>query len=340
MQDYTFLDDYDYTLCTYCHSSVQPYNNTSITTITSSTTIDISITNLKNTNSFTKTLLEYHHLHCQKCGLFIEFHPKHDDETSQKIFICSNNSNPHKYCLCYHCGLLYGINPNQKSIDIINTLKSQIENKNNENNKDRECLRGDDENERDEDRDHIINESQEENSLDREVDDDDDHSVDDDEESKTKIDESYMNLIALQTKLNLLSNFEINGRHQTVSCPTSPNIRNLSLKKSSSHSFKKWSLSHSLKCSPLLGPSTPSPRLLEKERDESEKKWHEYLLEQSKEKEKSINDISINDKLEKQQKKLDELEELQKQLSLQKKNSEQFAKLFKNGTYLKSKFEI
>merc|ERR1712154_199175 len=167
----------------------------------------------------------------------------------------------------------------------------------------------------------------------------------DDEESKTKIDESYMNLIALQTKLNLLSNFEINGRHhdnKTVSCPTSPNIRNLSMDndKSSSQSFKKWSLSHSLRSSPFLGPSPPSPRLLEKERDESEKKWHEYLLERSKEKEKSMNEISINDKLEKQQKKLDELEELQKQLSLQKKNSGQFAKLFRNGTYLKSKFEI
>lgn len=142
MQDYTFLDDYDYTFCGNCRSSIQPYDNTSITTITSSitkttekdetttemTTIKVTKQILSSTNSFTELLIKYHHLHCQKCGLYIEIHPKYDDDTSSKIFICSNsdNNNPHKYCLCYHCGLLYGINPNQKSIDIINILQHKI----------------------------------------------------------------------------------------------------------------------------------------------------------------------------------------------------------------------
>ena len=137
MQDYTFLDDCDYTLCNECHSSIQPYNNPSLPTISTSITSTITTTttitihdiqqNLKSIDSITRALLEFHHLHCAKCGLYIEIHPNYEDIHSQKLFLCSNHfDNVHKYCLCYHCGLLYGINPNQKSLDIISTLLSQI----------------------------------------------------------------------------------------------------------------------------------------------------------------------------------------------------------------------
>eukprot|EP01083_Nonionella_stella_P069361 184906_1 len=307
MQDYSFLDDYDYTLCAQCHSSIQPYNNTSITTISSILnsnahqyrTINISITTLKDSDPFIKTLISYDALHCHKCGLYIEIHPKHDDEVSSKIFICSN-TDPHQYCLCYHCGLLYGINPNQKSIDIITLLQNNLKIKSKP-----ETQQG-----------------EEEPSMDREVaDDDNDRSTsDDDAQESIEIDESYMHIIQLKNKLNLLSHME--GGKETMSCPSSPNNKTLS-----------WNISQSLRGSPLLGPSTPSPRVLEKNIDESEKKWQQYLSQQH----ETIanNNESTNAKLEKQQKKLEELEKLQKELSIQKRNSEQYAKLFREGIYSK-----
>ena len=131
------IDEYDYTLCTQCHSSVQPYCNTSITTITSIITssssssqkckqIEISITNLKKAHHSTAPLLSYEHMNCQKCGLFIKIHPQFDELPCSKIFICSNRSVPHKYCLCYHCGLLYGVNPNQTTVDVAEIFQSQL----------------------------------------------------------------------------------------------------------------------------------------------------------------------------------------------------------------------
>jgi len=306
MQDYSIKidDERDYTLCTQCHSSVQPYCNTSITTITSIITssntecqqIKISITNLKNTHHSTATLLSYKHLNCQKCGLYIKIHPQFDELTCSKIFICSNHNIPHKYCLCYHCGLLYGINPNQTSIDIINVLQSQLFN--NEIQKEHE--------------------NDEEISLEQEVNEyDDDYSMDDDKEKNvSQIDESYKNLIALKTKLNVLSRTDI----KTMSCPSSPSLKNIVSNKR---------LCHSLRTSPLLNSSTPSPRVLGRTLDESEKKWMQYLS--NKNKEKVTNDTAMS-KLERQNKKLEELEKLQKELSEQKRNSEQFAKLLiRNG---------
>merc|ERR1712228_782728 len=299
---------------TQCHSSVQPYCNTSITTITSIITssntntqhIKISITNLKNTHHSTATLLNYKHLNCHKCGLYIKIHPQFDELPCSKIFICSNHNIPHKYCLCYHCGLLYGINPNQTSIDIINILQSQLSN--NEKEKEHEM------------------EQEEVNEY------DDDHSLDDDKEKNvSQIDESYKNLIALKTKLNILSHVDVNNQIKTMSCPSSPSLKNIVSNKR---------LCHSLRTSPLLNASTPSPRDLGRTLDESEKKWMQYLSQKNKEK-LSNNDTSAVSKLERQQKELEELEKLQKELSEQKRNSEQFAKLFRSGMYAKhSRFEI
>jgi len=101
-------DDDEFKYCQYCQSHVEPYNNTSLST----TSID---------NLYTKTLLKYHHLNCEKCGLFIELHPKHSREEGL-IFLCSN-SIPHKHCLCYDCGLLYGLKTDSKKIDIVSQLQ-------------------------------------------------------------------------------------------------------------------------------------------------------------------------------------------------------------------------
>ena len=163
----------------------------------------------------------------------------------------------------------------------------------------------------------------------------DDQSLDDDTEQKeaanvSQIDESYKNLIALKTKLNILSHVDVNSHIKTTSCPSSPSLRHIASNRSS----------RSLRTSPLLNPSTPSPRELSRTLDESEKKWMQYLSKKNEEKLKK-NDTSALSKLERQQRKLEELEKLQKELSAQKRNSEQFAKLFRNGSYSKlSQFEI
>merc|ERR1712176_681646 len=114
-----------------------------------------------------------------------------------------------------------------------------------------------------------------------------------------------------QTKLNILSTHS-----KTMSCPSSPLLK------------KK---SRSLRTSPMLNASTPSPRDLGRTVDESEKKWMQYLSRQSRN--DSDTKQSTLSKLEGQQKKLEELQKLQKELSAQKRNSGQFAKLFKSGTY-------
>jgi len=183
-----------------------------------------------------------------------------DELPCSKIFICSNHTVPHKYCLCYHCGLLYGINPNQTSSDhdIVNILRSK--------------LSMSEEKERE-------NENEEEISNEYEYNDDHIHSLDDDDDEKTKnvsqIDESYKNLIALKTKLNILSNVDVRGHIKTMSCPSSPSLKNIA-------SLNKGS--HSLRTSPLLHPSTPSPRDLGRTLDESEKKWMQYLSRKNEEK--------------------------------------------------------
>eukprot|EP01083_Nonionella_stella_P075465 205176_1 len=294
MQDNPF-DDYDYTLCTYCHSSIQPYNNISLTTIQQYTNnTPITLSTLSSTNPHTKNLLSHSHLHCSKCGLYIKIHPHNNDTTSiQKIFICSNYTTSHKYCLCYHCALLYGLNPNQKTINLIEIIQSQ---------------------------DKIHKESiEEEHSLEREViddkicsDDDSDTTISRMEQNKDKIDESYLHLIALQTKLNVLQN--------NKSCPASPTVHKESKLKHKTIPNWPMSHSHSLRASPLLGPKTPitqSPRVLGKDVDESEKKW-KNILQQYK-KERDIMVPSSDRKLKKQQRRLEELQKLQKELSLQKK---------------------
>eukprot|EP01084_Bolivina_argentea_P287630 493556_1 len=102
-------DDEEFTKCQYCQLSVQAYNNTSAISTTSTTSL------------YTKRLLKYHHSNCEKCGLYIEFHPKECCDESL-IFVCSA-AIPHKHCLCYDCGLLYDINAKRKSMGIINLLQ-------------------------------------------------------------------------------------------------------------------------------------------------------------------------------------------------------------------------
>eukprot|EP01083_Nonionella_stella_P085335 236611_1 len=101
-------DDEEFTSCNVCKSSVQRYNNTSLSTAPIHTI-------------YTKTLLQYHHLNCQKCGLYIEIHPKHTADEGL-IFVCSD-SIPHRHCLCYECGLLYDLNADDKKSSIINQLQ-------------------------------------------------------------------------------------------------------------------------------------------------------------------------------------------------------------------------
>lgn len=393
------IDEYDYTICTECNSSIELYCNTSITTITSIITssnthfesehIKISISNILNTSKIcltpqkisrliarakkklreiealelkhkngvqlhpnqiakmdrkqeisqklkdlnnaklkklirqkapiTTTLLSYEYLNCEKCGLFCPIHPNDDEENvcCSKIFICSNANHPHKYCLCYHCGLLYGMNPilNDSSNDIVQILQSQFL-KSEEKEEEILCTEEDEEQE--------VNEY------------DDEHTHFEDEGShkntSQQIDESYKNLIALKTKLNILSSVDVHSHIKTMSCPSSPSLKTNVV---SNKSIK----CSSLRTSPLLDARTPSPRALGRTLDESEKKWIAYLAQKNKEKKQQRNTTLT--KLERQQKKLAELEKLQKELSAQKRNSEQFAELFRNGSYSKlSRFEI
>merc|ERR1712154_554811 len=94
------------------------------------------------------------------------------------------------------------------------------------------------------------------------------------EQNVSQIDESYKNLIALKTKLNILSHVDVTNHIKTMSCPSSPSLKNIASNKR---------LSHSLRTSPLLNPSTPSPRVLGRTLDESEKKWMQYLSQKNKE---------------------------------------------------------
>jgi len=102
-------DDEEFTQCQYCNARVESYNNTSL-----QTTLDID-------NSYTKTLLKYHHLNCEKCGVYIEMHPKNPKEEGL-IFLCPQ-SIPHRHCLCYECGLLYDLNANKDKMDLLNQLQ-------------------------------------------------------------------------------------------------------------------------------------------------------------------------------------------------------------------------
>ena len=101
--------------------------NSSISSIDISTALD-----LKDIvdSSFIEAVVDFHDFHCQKCGLYIEVHPELDEEGDgwSKVFICSRSLGPHDYGLCYHCGLLYGINPHCDSTehDLLHLIRSQI----------------------------------------------------------------------------------------------------------------------------------------------------------------------------------------------------------------------
>ena len=136
-------------------------------------------------------------------------------------------------------------------------------------------------------------------------------------EHKSKIDESYLSLLSLKEKL---SNIHV-GTNKADSCPSSPNISRRSIL----HNLPK-----SLRGSPLLGPSTPSPRVLE----EMDKKWQQYLIS-SKEEKYVTNKGNVKHKLEEQQSQIEELELLLKKASSNKSNAKEFATLFRRGAYSK-----
>lgn len=173
------------------------------------------------------------------------------------------------------------------------------------------------------------------------MDDDDDHSQsveEKDDSNRNLIDESYMNILSLQHKLTLLSNVKVTSSG-TGSWPASPQMKG-------SHSNK---VSQSLKGSPLcmetVDSSRSTPPSMRLELMDSETKWREYLEQQHRE--RSMEDSSkgrkgrsYGDKMRAQSQKLEELEKLQRELTMRKKQEkEQFAKLLRNGMY-KSRLEM
>merc|ERR1711971_1448124 len=54
----------------------------------------------------------FSHSNCVKCGLFIEVNPeKHEKRNPNEnalFFVCSSSPS-HRHCLCWECGLLYGL---------------------------------------------------------------------------------------------------------------------------------------------------------------------------------------------------------------------------------------
>jgi len=135
--------------------------------------------------------------------------------------------------------------------------------------------------------------------------------------------ESYGNLLALR-KTN-----------KTASCPTSPTANNSSSSKGvQAHSSIFGTLPHSLRGSPLLGASTPSPRVLSRDVDETDKKWHDYL-HRKEEKKATIHARRSNSKskLEETQSQIEQLQLLLKQASSNKSSSKEFADIFRRGAY-------
>ena len=195
-----------------------------------------------------------------------------------------------------------------------------------------------------------MHEGEGEESLSREVVDDDDHSSEEkeDDSNRSAIDESYLNLLSLRQKLTLLSSLKVTSSG-TGSWPTSPQMAASGTRKqraaSDSSSKRKQRASRSLKGSPLCieamvdsNSSRASPPSMRLEIKDSETKWKEYLEQQHRERSASDSSrsrkaTSYNDKLRAQSQKLEALEQLQRELTLQKKHSEQFQKLFRSGRY-------
>lgn len=181
-------------------------------------------------------------------------------------------------------------------------------------------------------------EEEDENSLDLEVNDDTDHIHVDDEEDddklskeneisrKNSIDESYLNILALKEKL---SNIHVSSHSdKTMSCPTSPNGINTS----TTNKFAFNHLPKSLKGSPLLGPSTPSPRTLGQVNDEMNETWQQYEETQIKEKDKTIKQ-NLNKKLQEQQSQILKLQQLLNKAKNNKNNAKNCASIFRRGAY-------
>jgi len=102
-------DDDEFISCHQCKKKCKPYNNS-----VRSNTPQID-------SAYTKKLLEYHHANCEKCGVYVEFHPRTTDEEGL-IFLCPDRI-PHRHCLCFECGLLYDLEANPKKTDILKQIQ-------------------------------------------------------------------------------------------------------------------------------------------------------------------------------------------------------------------------
>merc|ERR1712154_415651 len=95
-------DDQEFKLCQHCTSELK----------------QIDVNNVSSDTLYSKTLLSYGHLNCEKCGSYIELNCKlsSGQNKSSTVFLCAN-ANPHSHCLCAECGALYGyfaVNDNLK----------------------------------------------------------------------------------------------------------------------------------------------------------------------------------------------------------------------------------
>jgi len=398
--EHRLKDDNDYTLCTYCNTLLSLYNNASIASIAETLSkVEITRELLRDNNSLTSSLLQYRHMHCEKCGLYIEIHPICDDICSSKIFIC-NHRVPHNYALCYHCGLLYGMNPNplQKTIDVVSILRAQSEKSIADDIKQsapplrapppvpvavnpvalptasemelRMEMDRDEEEEEDMEQQHDADESLVDKAKDtttettptpkvrmRKLQTPSKSATRHDNDNDDDRGDSYSNIHALKEKLlsncnnvsrvaavaeNITNSNSSNSK--TVSCPSSP-LRSSSGKKKAGTTSKhalaslKYNLSYSSGVSPLLGPSTPSPRVLAHDVDEMDRKWQQYLLSQKEEKRSlahssgSKKKESIKHKLEAQQSRIDELEKMLDATKSKKSMAKENADIYRRGAY-------
>jgi len=340
MADHTLHDEGDFTLCTLCHSSITPYDNTSLTRLSDSLSLldtqfkstPLTLSDLSATSHLTATLLSHRHRHCAKCGLHIEVHPSRDEEPdlSAKLFICSADAT-HNYCLCHHCGLLYGVNPNTQTLSTltVDALSKTLRSKSKKRTERTEMT---------EITEVTMDMKVEDEMVDREVvEEEGDHSSSEASASKECVVANYHNerLQSLKRKLSELSS--ITGRASWPPSPSQKGIQGVGL-----------SLNlRDIKDSPsAMSAATPSPPFLEIR--DSSAKWRlaqSQMAENMRRKEKggkggkgskgaSAKLKGTKRKLKAQKARLEELEEMQRRMSRRKKvDTEELRKLLRSGQY-------
>ena len=113
LKEMIIVDDDEFTQCQYCKSHLKQYHNTSLCHTSS------------RNHHYTQTLIQYGHLNCEKCGVYVPIHPEDPNEEGL-IFVCSAET-PHPHCLCYECGELYelkGKTSDEEKSDIVTVFRS------------------------------------------------------------------------------------------------------------------------------------------------------------------------------------------------------------------------